>query len=316
MAFYLPNGFVEAYGSVSRFMAGLFIIIQQVLLIDFAYKWSEKCLQRFEDTDDKRWMVLLSGSTVLLYLAILTLTGLMFPWFGSDSHQCSLNQFFITWNLVLTIAVLLVAIHPRIQESNSQSGLPQAAVVASYNLYLIFSAMANEPRSDVCNSFHGANQPRTVNILVGAVLTFIAIVYSTSSAASQGHAMMMVSPTSGGHNSTAGDGDNVPLINRGSGDDSAGDFNDEEDAVRYNYSFFHLVYAVGCMYVAMLLTNWDALIQTTDSSPSSGGNGGPVVAIGQSWQAVWVKIVTSWVTYLMYVWTLIAPLVLPDRDWG
>ena len=29
---------------------------------------------------------------------------------------------------------------------------------------------------------------------------------------------------------------------------------------------------------------------------------------------MWVKVVTQWVTVALYVWTLVAPLVLPDRE--
>jgi hypothetical protein len=32
--------------------------------------------------------------------------------------------------------------------------------------------------------------------------------------------------------------------------------------------------------------------------------------------ARWVKIGSSWVCIGLYIWTLIAPLVLPDRDFG
>lgn len=31
--------------------------------------------------------------------------------------------------------------------------------------------------------------------------------------------------------------------------------------------------------------------------------------------AVWVKVVTSWVALLLYGWTLLAPVLLPDREW-
>ena len=30
--------------------------------------------------------------------------------------------------------------------------------------------------------------------------------------------------------------------------------------------------------------------------------------------AVWVKIISSWLCFVIYMWTLIAPLVLPERD--
>ena len=36
--------------------------------------------------------------------------------------------------------------------------------------------------------------------------------------------------------------------------------------------------------------------------------------INVGWTSVWVKVVTQWVTVALYVWTLVAPLVLPDRE--
>jgi hypothetical protein len=32
--------------------------------------------------------------------------------------------------------------------------------------------------------------------------------------------------------------------------------------------------------------------------------------------SVWVKMISSWLVILLYFWTLIAPIVLPDRDWN
>ena len=32
------------------------------------------------------------------------------------------------------------------------------------------------------------------------------------------------------------------------------------------------------------------------------------------WTAVWVKISSSWIGIVLYVWTLVAPLVLTNRD--
>lgn len=34
------------------------------------------------------------------------------------------------------------------------------------------------------------------------------------------------------------------------------------------------------------------------------------------WTAVWVKICSSWAGLLLYLWTLVAPLVLRDRDFS
>lgn len=38
--------------------------------------------------------------------------------------------------------------------------------------------------------------------------------------------------------------------------------------------------------------------------------------LSSPWTAVWVKICSSWAGLLLYLWTLVAPLVLPDRDFS
>lgn len=75
----------------------------------------------------------------------------------------------------------------------------------------------------------------------------------------------------------------------------------EARPVSYSYSFFHIIFALASMYAAMLLSGW------TDSSESA-------TLIDVGWTSVWVKICTGWVTAGLYIWTLIAPLILPDRE--
>jgi hypothetical protein len=51
----------------------------------------------------------------------------------------------------------------------------------------------------------------------------------------------------------------------------------------------------------MLVTNWTSASLTTGSITSNGFG-------------FWVRIAISWFTTGLYVWTLIAPKVFPDRD--
>ena len=74
----------------------------------------------------------------------------------------------------------------------------------------------------------------------------------------------------------------------------------EDGPIQYNYTFFHAIFALGVMYFSMLLTAWGSLTSDT--------------AEGQGWATVWVKIVSVWITCGIYFWTLIAPIVMPDRD--
>lgn len=87
------------------------------------------------------------------------------------------------------------------------------------------------------------------------------------------------------------------------GGDDAGQPDDD-----YSYVFFHFVFVVASMYLAMLVTNWSGLTLDQDDDTTA--------VIGASIGAVWVKIVSSWVVVGLYMWTLVAPLVLTDRSFS
>lgn len=76
---------------------------------------------------------------------------------------------------------------------------------------------------------------------------------------------------------------------------------DEFKPVSYNYSFFHLVFALASAYIAMLLTGWG------EGSEERG-----LMDIG--WTSVTMKLLTQWATGLMYMWVLLAPRLLQDRE--
>lgn len=71
--------------------------------------------------------------------------------------------------------------------------------------------------------------------------------------------------------------------------------------VSYSYSFFHLIFALASMYSAMLLSGWTSSSESAD-----------LIDVG--WTSVWVRICSQWVTAGLYIWTLVAPLLFPDRE--
>ncbi|KAK1895276.1 Serine incorporator 3 [Dissostichus eleginoides] len=78
---------------------------------------------------------------------------------------------------------------------------------------------------------------------------------------------------------------------------------DEEENVSYSYSFFHFHLCLASLYIMMTLTNWLQPDTTTQAMQSR-------------MPAVWVKISSSWLGLGLYLWTLIAPLIFPDRDFN
>jgi hypothetical protein len=76
---------------------------------------------------------------------------------------------------------------------------------------------------------------------------------------------------------------------------------DDYSPVPYNYSFFHLIFALASMYMAMLFTGWGTASEMEKDR----------IDIG--WASVWIKTGAQWVMSLLYAWTLVAPAILPDR---
>lgn len=190
-SFFIPNGFFAFYSRyISILGSTVFIFIGLVLLVDFAHSWSERCLDNWEMADESSnlWKNILIGSTLACYAVQIALTVLDYVFFGSSS-ACGLNQFFITFNLILCVGVSVLSILPAVQDANPRSGLGQSGMVVAYCTYLVTSAVANRDDKQ-CNPLTArAEGAQTSMVVLGAVFTFLAIAYSTSRAATQSKAL-------------------------------------------------------------------------------------------------------------------------------
>ncbi|MCJ1408574.1 hypothetical protein MMC19_002649 [Ptychographa xylographoides] len=332
ITFLIPESFFQVWGRYFAFVgAMLFVLLGLVLLVDLAHTWAEYCLEKIENYDSKAWRVLLIGSTLGMYTASFAMTILMYIFFAGSG--CSMNQAAITVNLIILLIISFLSVHPAIQESNPKAGLAQSAMVAIYCTYLTMSAVSMEPDDKQCNPLIRARGTRTASIVIGAIVTMLTIAYTTTRAATQGFAL----GSSGGHAyAKIGDEevehglvDQQPIsarremraealraaVEAGSlpasaldddddeSDDGKGAKDDERGGTQYNYSLFHIIFLMATCWVATLLTqNIDDVEMSGDFAP-----------VGRSYWASWVKIVSAWVCYVIYGWSLIAPVVLPDR---
>ncbi|XP_032228872.1 probable serine incorporator [Nematostella vectensis] len=313
-AFFIPKGdFGKAWMYVGMIGGYLFIILQLILLIDFAYSWSESWVEKYETTGNKRWYWALVVVTSGMYLISIA-SVVCFFYFFTQPDGCKTNKFYISLNLCLCIVVSVLAIIPKVQEVQPSSGLLQAAVITLYTMYLTWSAMSNEPDA-VCNPsgtlLNGSNTNLTPTMsghsIVAAALMFAMVVYSclrTSSTSQIGgvrlsnHSMeeTLLPDYSNDAEAAKDDDEDKPKHQKV--------YDDESTSVSYNYSFFHFTFFLASLYIMMTLTNW--------YSPQ----GSDFSKLTSNWATVWVKISTSWVCLALYAWTLLAPVLMPDRDFG
>ncbi|KAK4126552.1 TMS membrane protein/tumor differentially expressed protein [Parathielavia appendiculata] len=345
LTFFIPDTFFQFWGNyIAMVCAMMFLILGLILLVDLAHNWAEYCLAQIEDTESRTWRIILIGSTLGMYLASLAMTIVQYIFFASSG--CSMNQAAITINLLLWIAISVISVHPTIQEHNPKAGLAQAAMVAVYCTYLTMSAVSMEPDETEdrrCNPLVLGQGTRTTTVVVGAIVTMLTVAYTTTRAATQSLGLGGSSSSSGQIRLPDSEADyehdlvvttqpsarrqmraealrraveegSLPpdaLLSDDDNDSDGGNNNnsntrndDERASTQYSYAMFHVIFFLATAWVATLLTmDWD------DDKRGSEN----FATVGRTLWASWVKIVSSWVCYAMYVWTLVAPVVLPER---
>jgi len=335
LTFLIPERFFIVWGNYFALIgAMLFLLLGLVLLVDLAHGWAETCLAKIMEYDSGFWRFILIGSTVSMYIGGLLLTILMYAFFAGEG--CKMNQAAISINLMLFLVVSLVSVHPAIQEYNPSAGLAQSGMVSVYCSYLTMSAVSMEPDDRQCNPLLRARGTRTASIVLGAIVTLLTIAYTTTRAATQAPALgRSSSPSNGGYSALdAGDNEHglisteptraqmrqealrsavdsgalpASALDDDSDDDddsNARSGDDEKGGTQYSYSFFHIIF--------VLATAWTATLLTMSIEPGKGDEEG-FTPVGRTYAASWVKIISAWVCYAIYAWTLIAPWLFPDR---
>uniref|UniRef100_A0A0C9QSD2 TSA: Wollemia nobilis Ref_Wollemi_Transcript_11985_1597 transcribed RNA sequence n=1 Tax=Wollemia nobilis TaxID=56998 RepID=A0A0C9QSD2_9CONI len=293
LMFFLPNPVISVYELLSKFGSGLFLLVQVIILLDFTHAWNDAWVAK----DEQFWYIALLLVSFVCYIATYAFSGLLFYWFNPSGNDCSLNVFFIVMTMILAFAFAVLALHPKINGS-----LLPASVISVYCAYLCYSGLSSEPRDYECNGLHNHSKAvSTGTLIIGLLTTTLSVVYSAVRA---GSSTTFLSPPS----SPRG-GSERPLLapkdeEGGQKDEPKDGKKEEARPVSYSYTFFHLIFALASMYSAMLLTGWTS--STKDNEQ--------LIDVG--WPSVWVRICTEWVTAGLYVWSLVAPLIFPDREFS
>nr|XP_033813119.1 serine incorporator 2 [Geotrypetes seraphini] len=306
-AFFIPNEpFTTVwfyFGVVGGF---LFILIQLILLIDFAHSWSQSWLEKAEEGNAKCWYAVLLTCTGLLYAASIAAVVVLYI-FYTKPDDCVENKVFISLNLIFCVIVSVVSILPKVQDAQPHSGLLQASVITLYTFFVTWTALASVPNKNcnpsllaiVSNTTTSAtgqmvqwwDAPSIVGLVIFILCTLFISIRSSNN--TQVNKLMQTEENPamlGGGESSREDG-----VHRA--------YDNEEDGVSYSYTFFHFCLLLASLYIMMTLTHWykpDANYQ----------------AMNSAWSAVWVKIVSSWTGLLLYLWTLVAPIMLKNRDFS
>jgi len=318
ISFLIPNEFFEGYADMARVGSVLFLLLQLLIIIDFAYDLHEFLLLRAGEYDARLeaegyeaavlgncWRVAYVALSFGFLIAAGVGIGLMYGEFPS----CGLNTFFISETVLVGVVYVGMSVSAAFGK-----GLLTPAVVLAHSVYLAYSAIASNPDGDCNPTVHLVDSG---SVVFGIVVAALALCWTAFRAAGAGFDLFRSSqddddkaggdvemqpppvpppaPAEGkegeGGGAAAGDGERPAEASAAAVDPTAW--------------FFHLIMCFAALYMAMMLTNWGSV----EEEPLSAN---PEI----SETSMWVKIVSQWFGYVIYLWTLMAPMCCPGRDFS
>ncbi|TMW48761.1 hypothetical protein DOY81_006161 [Sarcophaga bullata] len=309
-AIFIPDGsFGPAMMWVGLIGGLAFILVQLIIIVDFAHSIAENWIDNAEN--NRGYYYALVFVTLISYGLSIAGISLLYIYF-TQSTECGLNKFFISINLILCVLVSILSVLPAVQERLPQSGLLQSSLVTLYTIYLTWSAVANNPEK-VCNPgmfgiIEGNTSATTVapptpnskvtfdtTNIIGLIVWMLCILYNCISSAVE---VSKINNTDEKRVLT----EVLSDAEAGTGDKKS-DVDNESEGVTYSWSMFHIVFVCASLYVMMTLTNW--------YKPNS-----DIELFNANAASMWIKIISSWLGLLIYGWSLIAPAVLTNRDFS
>ncbi|XP_025057169.1 serine incorporator 5 isoform X3 [Alligator sinensis] len=271
---------------------------------------------------NKLWYGLLALGTLILYSVAVAALVLM-AIFYTRSDGCTFNKILLGVNGGLCFLISLVAISPCVQDRQPHSGLLQSGLISCYVMYLTFSALSSKPPETIldennknitiCVPEFGQGLHRDENLVtgLGTTILFCCILYSclTSTTRASSEALRGIYATPETEVARCcfcctpdGDADTEEHAVKRGGQTV---IYDEKKATVYSYAYFHFIFFLASLYVMMTVTHWfhyeEAEIEKIFS---------------ESWSIFWIKMISCWVCVLLYLWTLIAPLCCPTRQFS
>lgn len=199
-----------------------------------------------------------------------------------------MNATFITVTWV--VMVILTFIGLKVEHG----AILTSSMVSLYTCYLLFNALNSQPSDSTCTVVLQSSGNTNFGIWVGFFLAIFSIIWNSFRAASANI----------GGKKPVESKDPQSVIPEEEQDEES---KKEDEPATYSYSYFHFTFFLASMYLGMILTNWNigAVVAASDQKGLDSGT-----------VAVWVKIGSQWVCMLLYFWSLVAPFVLKNRDFG
>jgi len=304
-ALFAPNDMFAAYAWVARIGAPLFVVYQVICFIDFGYTLNESLLAKDDNNDPffccandgdpgaKKWTAFMLFLTIALFSSAMTGIVLLYHFYPTE---CAFNNAATTTTLVFSVLNLGITISPLAEHGSVLVG----SLIFLYSTYLAFATVSAYPEEQ-CNPFVQDSGDDKAWLILSCTMASAAVAWMAYKMGKKMGGNMMTGKEVDGKSVET---DGIVVVDSGQPSPEAHVAEAAAEQVpEASYLNYHFIMCLASLYVAMLVTDWGATSEVTSTQRHNVG-----------YASAWLLMSANWVCQLLYLWTLIARRMCPDRD--
>jgi len=311
--FWGSNSYFSGWSEVTRFISFIWILVQGLLILDFAHDMHDVIMARAQEAEDadqdghRMWYIIyliLSGGFMAAAVAGLVLL-------YRDYADCELGMFFIVFTTVLGSLTTIISLLDSVNK-----GLLTPCIMFAYAVFMCWYALISSPDEE-CNPISGLNDgKKTIALIVTVIISTMIMIYCVAfgtkilnlfNVDGQGVISSYAQPSSRNNRTLAKDDrddDTTNGIEIGGGVENSVDVKpsgrganvdalyEQTSGTTQERVFFHVLMILFTSYGIMILTSWGH----SNGTPENENNG--VFNSGKT--SMWLKIVAQWLFFVMY----------------
>ena len=285
---FIPNSFFLVYAEIARYLSVLFLIYQILVTISFAHVLNYQLIDGLDETSEfkyKFWLLFLFllFTGFILFWTIISLIN-----FSDEIY----NIFIVTLSFVFGCILTGISISNTIRRKRLLTSL----YIFSFMAYMTWSSLNSQPREIQTEIKYSL-----IDILVGLFYLFMAVSYlgfyikkeKISESDSNEQKEIKKNPVLEEEKN-----EEEKLTNQ-----ELSDYKNINQITTAHF-YFHVFMIFMSVYYSMLLTNWTIVEGTAEN----------FILIPQNLASFWIKLSGVFVSGLLYLWVMLAPIIFPDRE--
>lgn len=300
------DSFFIPYAKITLYLSGLFLFAQAVSLIDAFYLWADLWAEKF-DNGNKCYGCLLITCSLGMYLGAGYFIYSLFKDYWIPG--CGWNIFWIIV-MIVTAVVFIVLIVLKFHPNGS---IITSGAITIFGIYLFWAAFITDPRTE-CNPSYSSKTNMVIQILASMGFGFACTVYwAVTYQGSKAYDQSKLPSLGANEGDEEVEKETEQIQKEQDGDDSATNLVKVEDTTQFveyennSYLKFHAFMMLFAFYICAVFTNWGhASISDTTWNYEDSQSSGPY----------YIKIAIGIFTYSLYLWTVVAPTLFPERDFN